>query len=72
MIHRTTLILAGITIALVLYGALFAPPKHPAFPWHDLPGHMALIGFVGCLALTAFAKALGKVLVQRPEERDEH
>jgi len=71
MMNRTTIALVLLTVALVVYGALFAPPLHPEFVWHDLPGHMALIGFAGCVLIVLFAKGLGYLLVQRWEE-DEH
>lgn len=71
MINRTILILAVVTVALVIYGALFAPPKHPEFAWHDLPGHMAIIGFGGCLIMVLFAKGPLRFIVQRPEDHDE-
>jgi len=69
MKDRPTLALALTLVLLSVFGALFAAPAHPEFPWHDLPGHMAVIGFGGCLAIAVFAKSLGKFLVQRPEER---
>jgi protein-S-isoprenylcysteine O-methyltransferase Ste14 len=71
MINRNNIILAVALVALVVYGALFAQPAHPKFPWHDLPGHMGLIGLGGCLLMVLFAKLLLSRLIQRPEDHDE-
>jgi hypothetical protein len=44
---------------------LWAHHHAPVFPWHSVPGYMAVIGFGGCVLLTLVALA-GKKLLQRP------
>jgi len=54
-------------LACVLLDAVVAP-AHGTLPWHRLPGFECLCGLVGCLLIVVASKALGKHLLQRPED----
>ena len=49
----------------------FAPHYHPVFPWHHVPGYMAVLGLVASVALVALAKGAGTLFLQRPEDADD-
>ncbi|MCK6553194.1 hypothetical protein L6Q96_01210 [Candidatus Binatia bacterium] len=38
------------------------------YPWDAIPGFYAIYGALGCAALVAASKWLGKALLQRPED----
>ncbi len=40
-------------------------------PWHTIPGAFGIYSVVGCAALVAVAKLLGKLGLTRPELPDE-
>lgn len=67
MTDRITLSLTLVLGGLVAGGALFIQPEHTEFPWHHVPGHMAAIGFVGCIVVVRLSKWLGTLFLQRPE-----
>lgn len=64
MRDRGTLGLAALTALLVVPEFLGARGHHP-------PGFNAAIGAVACGVVVLVSKALGKALLQRPEEPDE-
>lgn len=67
---KATIWLAVILVALVAAEALFAHHHHPVFPWHHLPGFLALVGLVSCVVVVKLSKAMGKWWLQRSEETD--
>ncbi len=70
MSRSVTLWLAGVLVVLIAAELLFAPHHHPVFPWHHVPGFLGLVGLVSCLVVVKLSKALGKWLLQRPEDYD--
>ncbi len=56
--------------ALVSLLAGFIGPHDGAHAgwWNSIPAFFALLGFLGCLLIILFAKALGKFLLQRKED----
>ena len=72
MKDRVSIALASSLLALVVFGVFFATPAHPVFPWHDVPGYMAVIGFLGCIVVVLIAKSIGKKFLQRPEDYDDN
>ena len=58
-----------ILLALAL-GEWLLVDTHRLLPWHR-PGGMALLGLVGCVAVSLLAKKVAKPLLQRPESPDE-
>lgn len=66
-----SLALAAVLLVLVLIEALWVPHYSPKFPWHHVPGYAAIIGLGACLLVVQLSKALGKWVLQRPEDRDE-
>jgi hypothetical protein len=54
----------GITVALQLLDREHAA----AHAWESIPLAFAAFGFVGCLLLIGIAKALGKFLIEKPED----
>lgn len=67
-------VVAGLSMvlaALVLVEALFVPHEKPRFPWHFVPGYAALIGLGACLIVVLVSKALGRMVLQRPERADD-
>jgi energy-coupling factor transporter transmembrane protein EcfT len=67
---RMTLGLLGITVVLVVLEAVVYPYEQPVFPWHQLPGYSAIIGFLFALIVVLLSKTLGAWLLQRPERDD--
>lgn len=63
--------LAGVLAALVVVEATVAPHSAPKFPWHHLPGYAAIIGLGACLIVVVASKALGRLVLQRPERDDD-
>ena len=64
----------GLTVFLVLLvvvEAVFVPHEKPRFPWHFVPGYAALIGLGACLVVVLLSKALGRMVLQRPERSDD-
>lgn len=52
------------TLALQYFG-----PAHPSpQAWDTIPLFYAAFGFVGCVLIIIFSKALGKILLQKPED----
>jgi hypothetical protein len=68
---RAAAVLTALLAVLVAVEALFVPYEKPRFPWHGLPGYSALIGFGACLVVVVASKALGRVMLQRPEPSDD-
>lgn len=52
----------------LLADLLFSDPTYGYYFWSRTVGWNLLFGFVGCLVLIFGAKALGKRVVQRPED----
>jgi hypothetical protein len=67
----TVVALAALLAALVVAEATFVPHGKPLFPWHHLPGYAALIGLGACLVVVVGSKALGRLVLQRPERPDD-
>lgn len=63
--------LAVLLVVLVAVEAVFVPHEKPRFPWHLLPGYAALIGVGACLVVVLLSKALGRMILQRPERSDD-
>lgn len=63
--------LAVVLLALVAIEALWVPHSSPKFPWHHVPGYAAIIGLGACLVVVQLSKALGKWVLQRPEDGHE-
>jgi hypothetical protein len=57
-------------VVLVVAELLFVPHYKPVFPWHHVAGYAATIGLVSCIVVVLLSKALGAVLLQRPESDD--
>jgi CHASE2 domain-containing sensor protein len=58
------LLLAAVLGLLVAGEALF-------LHGHHFPSFHALVGFASCVAVVVLAKALGRGLLQRPEEEED-
>jgi hypothetical protein len=56
-------VLAGLVIA-----DLLVPSKYDRFPWESIGGFGALYGFLGCVVIIGFSKALGYLLLYRSED----
>ena len=63
--------LAALLVVLVVVEAVFVPHEKPRFPWHFVPGYSALIGLGACLVVVLLSKALGRMVLQRPERSDD-
>ena len=63
--------LAGVLVVLVVVEAIFVPHGKPRFPWHFVPGYAGLIGLGACLVVVLLSKALGRMILQRPERSDD-
>ena len=63
--HWILLILLTLaTLVLQYFG-----PEHPyPHPWDSIPLFYAAYGFFGCLLIIVLSKALGKRLLQKPED----
>lgn len=69
LVRKTTIRLLWIVFALVLAATVLADlfiAHHPFFGFDGSFGFGAWFGFVSCVALVLFAKALG-ALVKRPD-----
>lgn len=66
-----SLVLAAVLLVLVAIELLWVPHYSPKFPWHHVPGYAAIIGLGACLLVVQLSKALGKWVLQRPEDPDE-
>jgi hypothetical protein len=63
--------LVWIALALSVAAGLLLPAPDPSLRWwHRLFGFHALYGLLGCVAIVAISKALGKAGLQRPEDED--
>lgn len=58
-------LLYGVCAATLL--AQLVVPLHPHFPFADIFGFNALLGFVACAVLILVSKALGMVLKKRTD-----
>lgn len=65
---RVVIGLAVVLLGLVVLEATLIPHYNPVFPWHNIPGYAAFIGFVGSLVVVQTTKLLGRLFLQRPEE----
>lgn len=65
------IVLILLLVALVAIEYFFAPHYHPVFPWHHVPGYMAVIGLVASVVLVALAKGAGTLFLQRAEDADD-
>lgn len=63
--------LLGVLAALTLLELFWFPHSHPAFPWHDLAGYMALIAVAAALIVGWVTKTWLAPLLQVPEDKDE-
>jgi uncharacterized membrane protein len=61
-------VMCGLLALLVVLDMIFIPPGYGRFPWEGLGGFGALYGFVACAAIILVSKALGYVLLYRPED----
>lgn len=61
------LALAAGTGAVALALPYVTPVAHH-YPWDEIPGFYAVYGGLGCAAIVLVSKALGKALLQRPED----
>lgn len=54
---------------LFTLGLYYFGPEHP-YPhvWDQVPLFYGLFGFVGCIAIIFFAKAVGKAVLLKPED----
>lgn len=68
MRDRFTLALVGALVLTFLVDLAFSDPGYGKYFWSKIVGWDILFGFVGCLVLIFGAQALGKYLVQRPEQ----
>jgi hypothetical protein len=65
---RRIRLLTGLAVLATL-GIPFLDRDHaPAHAWETIPFFYAAFGFLGCLLLIGFAKALGKLLLERPDD----
>jgi hypothetical protein len=61
----------GLLAAIAVFGALemiTGKPGHEGSGFLEKPGAMAIIGFLGCLILTALAKFAGHHILERDED----
>lgn len=67
-------ICTALALTLVLLGAvewLLPAKEHGHTPfWGEIYSGYGLLGAVSCIVVVVVSKALGKHLLQRPEERD--
>ena len=68
---RTVAGLVLVLAVLVVIEAWFLPHGKPRFPWHSLPGYAAGIGLGACVVVVLLSKALGRLVLQRPERADD-
>ncbi len=71
LLDRVVAVLAAALVVLVAIEAVFVPYDKPVFAWHRLPGYAAIIGLGACLVVVAASKALGMLILQRPEQADD-
>lgn len=71
MIDKLTMVLVASLVLLTVIEYLVAPHYRPVFPWHHVPGFMAIIGVVSCMVVVIASKWLGKKVLQRPEATDD-
>jgi hypothetical protein len=55
-------------VVIVAAEPFLSHPDHAVFFWHTLPGFDALYGFMSCVVVVLFAKALGRLILQRRED----
>lgn len=60
--------LVGGLVLTLLADLMLSDPHYGYHWWSQVTGWDLVFGFVGCLVLLFGAKALGKYLVQRPED----
>ncbi|MEM4702372.1 MAG: hypothetical protein QXK77_02955 [Archaeoglobaceae archaeon] len=64
---KLTLILGLLAIAIEILMRFFVKHKMH-FPWEEIPGFYALVGFFGCIAISAFSRFVGrKFLMKSPD-----
>ncbi len=56
-------VLAGLVIADIV-----VPSKYDRFPWESIGGFGAFYGFISCVLIIVVSKALGYLLLYRPED----
>lgn len=59
------------TLGLAALTALLVVPEFLGARGHHPPGFHAAVGVVACIVVVLVSKALGKALLQGPEEADE-
>lgn len=69
--NRAAAGLALLLVVLVALEAVLVPHGKPRFPWHELPGYAAAIGLGACVVVVVASKALGRLVLQRPERDDD-
>jgi len=70
-VKSVTWILCAALVLLVAVEWLFAPHHQPVFPWHGVAGYMAAIGLGSCLGVVVLSKCMGRLFLQRAEDRDD-
>lgn len=55
-------LLLYILAVLVLAGDFFVSREHAGFAWESIPGFSAFFGFASCIAISAAAWILDKIL----------
>ncbi len=70
MIDRVVIGCFVVLVVLVLVEVLVVD-MHAKVGWEQIPGHMALIGFVSHMLIVLLCKLAGKHFLQRPEPKDE-
>ncbi len=55
-------------LALLVVLDVAIPSYYDRFPWESIGGFGAVFGFVACIVILVVSKALGDVLLYRPED----
>jgi hypothetical protein len=55
-------------MAALVVADLLIPAAYQRFPWDRIGGFGALYGFVSCVLIIVVSKALGTLLLYRPED----
>jgi hypothetical protein len=63
--------LSALLVVLAAVEAVFVPHETPRFLWHFVPGYAAMIGLGACVVVVLLSKALGRMVLQRPERADD-
>jgi len=66
-VKRTWQILLGVALVASVAANFLLPHKEAKHLW-EIPTFFAWYGFLGCIAIILISKALGKRLLERPED----